>query len=108
MRSATDIARRMVEKWGFSDEFGFMALYVSAGNYLGSSGSYTCSDAFREKSDIAVNELLKRLYGEAFGMLKDKREFIENIAKRVFDNETMTGEEFRKLYKKELELFAGK
>ena len=103
MRNATDIARRMIEMWGFSDEFGFMALSEPAWKYLGNINEYTCSDAFREKSDIAVKELLKRLYEETFKMLADKKELIVNLARYVFYNETVTGEEFKRQYEEELE-----
>lgn len=102
MRKATDCARKMIEMWGFSDEFGFMSLSVSTGKYLGNDRCYLCSETFREKSDIAVHEFLQKLYSETFGMLSDKKALIENLAKRVFDEETMTGEDFRKVYEEEL------
>lgn len=74
-----------------------------AWKYLGNINEYTCSDAFREKSDIAVKELLKRLYEETFKMLADKKELIVNLARYVFYNETVTGEEFKRQYEEELE-----
>ena len=106
MRSATHFARRMIEQWGFSDEFGFMALAGSGGNYLGGDCCYTCSDAFREEADHAVRDLLKRLYQETLEMLRDKRELIIRLAKTVYDRESMTGEEFRRHYDKQLKLLA--
>lgn len=101
MRQATRLARCMTDAWGFSDEFGFMALSEPMSGYLGGGSNYTCSEAFREKSDNAVNELLKKLYSDTRGMLRDKKEIIEKLANKVFDYETMRGEEFETLYKAE-------
>lgn len=106
MISATYYARRMTEQWGFSDEFGFMALAQSGGNYLGVSSSYICSDAFRDEIDRTVRELLKRLYQQTLEMLQDKGELIKRLAKIVYDRESMTGEEFRRHYNKQMELLA--
>lgn len=102
MRQATCLARNMIEQYGFSDEFGFMALSVPRGNYLGSKSEYTCSEQFREKSDVEISRLLKKLYSETLGMLSDKKELIIKLAEIVFNNETMTGEEFNKALEKEL------
>ena len=102
MRQATRVARRMTEIFGFSDEFGFMALTESSGNYYGGDNYYTCSDEFRAKSDAAVSELLKQLYKETHDLLKDKKELIEKLAEHVFKDETMTGERFKELYEEEL------
>lgn len=98
MRKATECARAMIERWGFSDKFGFMALSVPAGRYLGRNCNYTCSEEFRMDSDIAVNELLQKLYRETLGMLSDKKELIKNLAKHVFEKETMSGDEFKEFY----------
>lgn len=102
MRNATHYARWMIEVYGFSDELGFMALSAPSGNYLGGGNSYICSEAFREKSDKAVNMLLQRLYAETYGMLADKKELIEKLAKEVFDKESMTGKEFKAIFDKAL------
>ena len=107
IRQATSLAHRMIERFGFSDEFGFVALTAPNGKYLGNADSYMCSDAFREKADEAVNELLKKLYTETLDMLTDKKELIVTLAKRVFDAESMTGEQFRRLYEAELKKLNG-
>ena len=48
----------------------------------------------------AANELLNRLYQDTRRMLEDKKELIEDLAKEVFDKETMTGKQFKKFYDK--------
>lgn len=101
IRQATRLARKMVEQFGFSKEFGFMALSVTTGNYLGGKTSYNCSDQFREKVDTEVNELLKALYDEVFDMLSDKKELILKLAGIVFSKDTMTGPEFDAAVEKE-------
>lgn len=104
MRSATYYARLLVEQVGLTDDFGFMTLSVRRGKYLGGGLDYTCSDSFREKSDAAVNVLLKKLYSETLGMLADRKELIESLAKHVFEKESMSGKDFEELYKRELKL----
>lgn len=99
IKMATNFARRMVEELGFVDEFKFMAITESHSRHLGVNG-YNCSESFREQSDTAVNELLKRLYQETRRMLADKKTLIITLAKEVFNKETMTGEEFKKFYEK--------
>lgn len=96
---ATRLAHLMVERWGFSEEFEFMALMEDTAVYLGESG-YTCSEAYRQRSDQAANELLQRLYQDTRKMLEDKKELIVALAKEVFDKETMTGKQFKKNYDK--------
>lgn len=102
MQQATEYARAMTERWGFSDKFGFMALSVPVGRYLGGDRRYTCSEEFRADSDIAVNELLQKLYRETLGMLSGREELIKNLAEHVFEKETMSGDEFKRLYDAEL------
>lgn len=96
---ATRLAHLMVERWGFSEEFEFMALVQDTAVHLGES-AYTCSETYRQRSDQAANELLKRLYQDTRRMLEDKKELIEDLAKEVFDKETMTGKQFKKFYDK--------
>lgn len=100
MKKATYFARRMVEELGFSDEFEFMTVTEETSQHLGASG-YNCSESFREQSDKAVNELLKRLYQETREMLADKKELIVMLAEQVFQRETMSGKDFYKLYEKQ-------
>lgn len=96
---ATRLAHLMVERWGFSEEFEFMALVQDTAVHLGES-AYTCSETYRQRSDQAANELLKRLYQDTMKMLEDKKELIKALAKEVFDKETMTGKQFKKFYDK--------
>lgn len=97
MKTATGFARAMVEKFGFADEFGFMALREDTAQYLGRS-EYSCSESFRRQSDEAVSRLLKKLYEETADKLADKKELIIKLARKVFEEETMTGEKFIRYY----------
>lgn len=97
MTVATNLARYMVETIGFTDDLGFMTLVKSTSNFLGGK-EYTCSDAFRERSDEAVCRLLRDLYSETVNMLSDKKELIISLAERVFNAETMSGSEFIEAY----------
>lgn len=100
MQQATGNARKMVEKYGFSDEFGFMAVVEPNGNNIDGDCHYTCSEAFREKADTAVNELLKKLYRKTYKLLADKKELIEKLAEKVYYEEIITGTRFKELYNK--------
>lgn len=100
MKQATFYARMMVEELGFTDEFEFMALTEVTSQHLDIS-EYNCSEMFREQSDKAVNELLKKLYQETKEMLADKKDLIIILAEQVFKRENMTGKEFIDLYKKQ-------
>lgn len=97
MRQATHFARLMAERWGFTEELGFMALMQDTARHLGQS-AYTCSDAFREQSDKVVSDLLKKQYVKTMTMLEDKGELIKKLAEKVFHEKTMTGDEFKKFY----------
>ena len=99
MANATYWARAMVEQLGFTEKFGFMTLKRDTAQHLGVS-AYSCSDAFREQSDQAVNKLLKQLYQETRGLLADKKELIETLAAEVVKQETMTGKEFIRFYRR--------
>lgn len=99
MLKATNTARAMVEKYGFSEEFGFMALSDVANEYLGGSKRYLCSEEGCAKIDEAVNKLLKELYAETLVMLSQHKSILEKLAKTVFEKKSMTGEEFDKLWK---------
>lgn len=99
MLDATNTARAMVEKYGFSEEFGFMALSNVTDEYLGGSKQYLCSEEGRAKIDETVNKLLKELYAETLVMLSQNKSIIEKLAKTVFEKKTMTGDEFDKLWK---------
>ncbi len=101
MANATYWARAMVEQLGFTEKFGFMTLKRDTAQHLGVS-AYSCSDAFREQSDQAVNELLKQLYQETRGLLAGRKELIETLAAEVVKRETMTGVEFIRFYRKVL------
>lgn len=94
MLSATNLARYMVERIGFAEEFEFMTLLW--GNR---ADRYSCSETFREQSDRVVNDLLKKLYQETREMLQDKRELIITLAEEVFNCETMKGEDFTAFYR---------
>ncbi len=99
MEKATYWARMMVERLGFTEEFGFMALCQTTAQHLDAS-AYNCSETFREQSDQAVNKLLKQLYQETRGLLADKKELIETLAAEVVKQETMTGKEFIRFYRR--------
>lgn len=98
MQTATNYARKMFELFGFSEEFGFMALSVPTGGYLGANDQYTCSEAFRLQCDNAVKDFLKEIYSGTLGMFEGKKELILKLAETVFNRESMTGSEFTKLY----------
>lgn len=98
IQMATELAESMVAKFGMSDVIGMMAVKKDKGNYLGESSEYTCSDAFRYDVENEVRNLLAKqmeIVRIELGRMKD---IIQELAKEVFEKETMTGDEFKKLY----------
>ena len=98
IQMATELAESMVAKFGMSDVIGMMAVKKDKGNYLGESSEYTCSDAFRYDVENEVRNLLAKqmeIVRIELGRMKD---LIQELAKEVFEKETMTGDEFKKLY----------
>lgn len=99
IQMATKCAEEMVAIYGMSDLIGMMAAKEPSKGYLGEKSKYTCSEAFRYEVDNEVRKLLLDQMAIVRGMLKCKKDVMEKLARYVFENEVVTGEEFEKTYK---------
>ena len=98
---ATNIARAMVTQYGMSKRFGLMGLATTESQYLDQTTAMNCSDVTAAAVDEEVMKILKNCYKEAKKMLTENRAVMDKIAAHLIGQETITGKEFMKIYRKE-------
>ena len=101
---ATKLARAMVTRFGMSDTFGMTALETVNSQYLGGDASLACSPATAARVDDEVIALIKQAYNEAQQILKDNISKLHELAKYLYEKETITGEEFMYILNKPAEI----
>ena len=94
IEQATKLARAMITRYGMSDEFDMVALETVSNQYLGGDASLACSADTQAQIDRKVVELVKKQHEKAAKILKDNRAKLDELAKYLYDKETITGEEF--------------
>ena len=98
---ATAIARAMVTQYGMSDKLGMVTLSQQQSRYLGGGSSLTCSEATAEEIDAAVRRIVEEGHQRALQTLKENRFKLHEIAHYLQKKETITGEEFMNILKRE-------
>ena len=96
----TKLARAMITRYGMSEEFGMMALETVNNQYMGGDTSLACAAETAAAVDEKVNALLKRQYEKAAEHQKKKKQKLHELAKYLYEKETITGEEFMKILQK--------
>ncbi|MBQ8898095.1 MAG: ATP-dependent zinc metalloprotease FtsH [Clostridia bacterium] len=91
---ATRLARAMITQYGMSDRFGMVALETVNNQYLGGDTSLACSAQTQAEIDAQVIDLVKKQYGKAMAILTENRTKLDELARHLYMNETVTGEEF--------------
>ncbi|MBQ0065706.1 MAG: ATP-dependent zinc metalloprotease FtsH [Firmicutes bacterium] len=104
IEQATKIARAMITRFGMSDTFGMVALETLQNQYLGSDTSLACSSETATKVDEEVVALVKKAHDEAYQILKDNLPKLHELAKYLYEKETITGEEFMYILNKPAEI----
>ena len=94
IEQATKLARAMITRYGMSDEFDMVALETVTNQYLGGDTSLACSADTQREIDREVVELVKSQHEKALKILTDNREKLDELAKHLYEKETITGEEF--------------
>ena len=94
IEQATKLARAMITRYGMSEEFDMVALETVTNQYLGGDASLACSADTQAQIDRKVVELVKKQHEKAAKILKDNRAKLDELAKYLYDKETITGEEF--------------
>ena len=97
IEQATRLARAMITRYGMSDDFGMVALETLTNQYLGGDSTLVCSPETQTEIDRKVVELVKKEYARAEEILRANRAKLEELAKYLYENETITGEEFMKI-----------
>ena len=97
IEQATKIARGMISRYGMSDEFDMVAMESMNNQYLGGDASLSCSFETQTLLDKKVVELVRRQHEKAYKILEDNIEKLHELAKYLYEHETITGEEFMKI-----------
>ena len=97
IEQATKIARGMISRYGMSDEFDMVAMESMSNQYLGGDSSLSCSFETQTLLDKKVVELVRRQHEKAYKILDDNIEKLHELAKYLYEHETITGEEFMKI-----------
>lgn len=104
IEQATKLARAMITRLGMSDEFGMTALETVNNQYLGGDTSLACSNETATKIDEATIALIKKAHDEAYQILEDNKMKLHELAKFLYERETITGEEFMYILNKTAEI----
>lgn len=101
IEQATKLARGMVTRYGMTDDFDMVALETVTNQYLGGDASLACSPQTQALIDEKVVSLVKTQHEKAISLLKNNRKKLDELAKFLYDKETITGEEFMEILNKE-------
>lgn len=104
IEQATKLARAMITRLGMSDNFGMTALDTVNNAYLGGDTSLACSSETASKIDEEVVNLIKKAHDEAYQILNDNKMKLHELAKFLYERETITGEEFMEILNKPAEI----
>ena len=97
IEQATKLARAMLTRYGMSEDFDMVALETVTNQYLGGDTSLACSAETQAKIDAKVVDLVRREHQKALNILKTDRDKLDELAKFLYEKETITGEEFMEI-----------
>ncbi|HJI69140.1 MAG TPA: ATP-dependent zinc metalloprotease FtsH [Oscillospiraceae bacterium] len=100
IEQATKLARAMITRYGMNEDFDMVALETVSNQYLGGDASLACSADTQNEIDRKVVELVKRQHEKASKILADNRGKLDELAKYLYEKETITGEEFMSILNK--------
>lgn len=103
IEKATRLARAMITRYGMSDEFGMVAMENVTNQYLGGDTTLACSPETQARIDKAVSDLIKTQHEKARRLLEEHRKKLDELAKYLYEKETITGEQFMEILKKKAE-----
>lgn len=103
IEKATRLARAMITRYGMSDEFGMVAMENVTNQYLGGDTTLACSPETQARIDKAVSDLIKTQHEKARRLLEDHRKKLDELAKYLYEKETITGEQFMEILEKKAE-----
>ena len=97
IEQATKLARAMLTRYGMSEDFDMVALETVTNQYLGGDTSLACSAETQAKIDAKVVDLVRREHQKALDILKTDRDKLDELAKFLYEKETITGEELMEI-----------
>ena len=97
IEQATKLARAMLTRYGMSSDFDMVALETVTNQYLGGDTSLACSEQTQREIDQKVVDLVKQQHEKAVKILTDNRAKLDELAKYLYEKETITGDEFMKI-----------
>lgn len=103
IEKATRLARAMITRYGMSDEFGMVAMENVTNQYLGGDTTLACSSETQARIDKAVSDLIKTQHEKARRLLEEHRKKLDELAKYLYEKETITGEQFMEILEKKAE-----
>ena len=100
IEQATKLARAMITRFGMSGKFGMVALETQVNPYLGGDSSLSCSPETAATIDDMVVDTVKQAYDKAMNLLRENKGKLHELAKYLYEKETITGEEFMQILNK--------
>ncbi len=97
IEQATRLARAMITRYGMSDSFGMTALETVSNQYLGGDASLACSAETQAEIDRQTVDIISKQYRKASGILERDRDKLHELARYLYEHETITGETFMQL-----------
>ncbi|MBS7240198.1 MAG: ATP-dependent zinc metalloprotease FtsH [Acetatifactor sp.] len=97
IEQATKLARAMITRYGMSKDFDMVAMETVSNQYLGGDSSLTCSAQTQTAIDREVVELVRKQHEKAGQILLENREKLDELARYLYEKETITGEEFMRI-----------
>ena len=97
IEQATKLARAMITRYGMSKDFDMVAMETVSNQYLGGNTSLACSVETQAEIDKQVIALIKKQHEKAAAILMDNREKLDELAKHLYEKETITGDEFMEI-----------
>ncbi len=103
IEKATRLARAMITRYGMGDELGMVAMENVTNQYLGGDTTLVCSPETQARIDKAVSDLIKTQHEKARRLLEEHRKKLDELAKYLYEKETITGEQFMEILEKKAE-----
>ena len=97
IEQATKLAHAMVSRFGMCDEFGMVTMEATQNQYLGGDASLSCSMETQTRIDQKISEIIQEQYNRATALLQANTPKLHEIAKYLYEHETITGEEFMQI-----------
>ena len=97
IEQATKLAHAMVSRFGMCDEFGMVTMEATQNQYLGGDASLSCSMETQTRIDQKISEIIQEQYNRATALLQANTPKLHEIAKYLYEHETITGEKFMQI-----------